>query len=54
MAKYIDNKTNERESLCLLKSLSQSLELREMFCLSVSVNDRMKGRPQSSIKAFKN
>jgi hypothetical protein len=42
MAKYIDNQTNEIESLCLLKSLSQSMELREMFCLAVSGNKKMK------------
>lgn len=42
MAKYIDNQTTERESLCLLKLLSQSLELREVFCLAVSGNEKMK------------
>ncbi len=41
MAKYIDNQTTERESLCFLKLLSQSLELREVFSLAVSGNEKM-------------
>ena len=42
IAKYIDNQTTERESLYLLKLLSQSLKLREVFCLAVSGNEKMK------------
>lgn len=42
MVKYIYNQTTERESLCMLKLLSQSVELREVFCLAVSGNEKMK------------
>ena len=42
MAKYIDNQTTESESLRFLKLLYQSLELREVFCLAVSGNEKMR------------
>lgn len=36
MAKYIENKTTNEESLVVLKALSTSAELRWIFCVAVT------------------
>lgn len=36
MAKYIENKTSNEESMVVLKALSTSAELRWIFCMAVT------------------
>lgn len=36
MAKYIENKTTNEESMIVLKALSASAELRWIFCMAVT------------------
>lgn len=43
IAKYIDNQVSENEALTVLQLLSQSKELREVFCLATAGHRRMQG-----------
>lgn len=41
MSKYIDNQVTEKEALTVLHILSQSKDLREVFCLAIAGRKRM-------------
>lgn len=43
LAKYIDNQATEKEALTILQALSQSKELRGIFCLAIAGQRRMQG-----------
>lgn len=43
LAKYIDNHATEKETLTILQALSQSKELRDIFCLAIAGQRRMQG-----------
>lgn len=51
LAKYIDNKATEKEALTILQTLSQSKELRDIFCLAIAGQRRMQGMSSKDYQA---
>ena len=51
LAKYIDNQATEKEALTILQALSQSKELRGIFCIAIAGQRRMQGKTSKACQA---